>query len=201
MLDAPKDASVFRSERAPSLGVTPDCETVKCKRVGRMCVSADFVRVLAQPAMLTNRHFALHGLASEPRPRVNRQAGSTKPDLLTEQYPVDPSAVDNAPALASGHPRALPKRVWLGIVLPKRYARRAVTRSMLKRQIRSGVERLADCLPFGMWVFRLRSSYDARRYVAAAPGELRLTVRSEVTELLQALKSPKLGPRSNPHPP
>lgn len=189
----------FGLSARPNSAVTPDCATVTCQRVGRMRVSADFERVLAQPAVVANRHFALHGLASEPCIRVNHQAEPTQPDLLTVQCPGDSAAVDNSSA--PGHPGAPPRCVWLGIVVPKRYARRAVTRSMLKRQIRSGVERFADGLPLGMWVFRLRSSYDPQRFVAAAPGEMRLTVRSEVTQLLQALKSPKLGPRSNPLPP
>lgn len=164
-----------------------------------MRASADFERVLAQPAVVVNRHFALHGLASEPHTRVNRQAGRAKVNLLTQPYRDHPAAVDNASA--PGHQAVPPRCIWLGIVVPKRYARRAVTRSMLKRQMRSGVERFADSLPLGMWVFRLRSSYDPQRYVAAAPSELRLTVRSEVTQLLQALKSPKLGPRSDTQPP
>lgn len=197
--DAPRAASVFRSEHAHDLGITPDCATVTCQRVGRMRASADFERVLAQPAVVANRHFALHALASEPRARVNPHAEPAKVDLLTEPYRGNPIAVDNAQT--PGHQAVPPRCIWLGIVVPKRYARRAVTRSMLKRQMRSGIERFAASLPLGMWVFRLRSSYDPQRYVAAAPSELRLTVRSEVIQLLQALKSPKLGPRSNTQPP
>jgi ribonuclease P protein component len=189
----PKAASVFRSEHAPGLGITPGRAAVTCKRVSRMREAADFERVLAQPARVANRHFALHGLESEPRARSVRRVEPAKTSLSTDEETVVTVSVDNVSS--QGQLAVAPRCIWLGIVVPKRYARRAVTRSLLKRQIRCGVERLVHCIPHGMWVFRLRSSFDPLQFVTAAPKELRLTVRREVDQLLEALKASKLGHR------
>ena len=49
--------------------------------------------------------------------------------------------------------------LWLGCVVPKRHARRAVTRSLLKRQIRGAFDRHAAALAGGLWLVRLRAPF------------------------------------------
>jgi ribonuclease P protein component len=44
-------------------------------------------------------------------------------------------------------------------VVPKRHAKRAVTRSLLKRQVRGAFERCAHLLPAGIWLVRLRAPF------------------------------------------
>lgn len=161
-----------------------------CKRVSRMVHSVDFERVLARPAVVANRHFALHCLESEPCVRFNTRLEPLKTILSTVDDPFDNVSVDKV--LRMGQQAPDPGCVWLGIVVPKRYARRAVTRTLLKRQIRCGVARYMNCLPNGMWVFRLRAPFDQPRYVAAAPEPLRATVRREVDQLLETMKTSKL---------
>ena len=166
------------------------CAAMACKRVMRMRHSVDFERVLARPAVVANRHFALHCLDSEPCARFNRRSDPPKTILSTVDDPpgnvsVYKVSLTGLHALASGC-------IWLGIVVPKRYARRAVTRTLLKRQIRCGVERHMDCFPNGMWVIRLRAPFDRPRYVAAAPEPLRATLRREVDQLLETMKTSKL---------
>jgi len=73
---------------------------------------------------------------------------------------------------------------WLGLVVPKRLARRAVTRQLLKRQMREAVRRHAVGLEAGLWVLRLQRAFDAREYPAAASAVLRHTVRAELDTLL-----------------
>ena len=63
---------------------------------------------------------------------------------------------------ASLHTPAL----WLGVLVPKRHARRAVTRSLLKREMRAGVVRQAQRLAPGLWVVRLRAPFDAGSFRA-----------------------------------
>ena len=46
---------------------------------------------------------------------------------------------------------------WLGLVIPKRHARRSVTRSLLKRQIRAAAARRGPNSAQGLWVVRLRA--------------------------------------------
>ena len=166
------------------------CTGMACNRVSRMRHSVDFERVLARPAVVANRHFALHRLDGEPWSRFKTRSDPSRTTLSTVDDPFGTVSVDKVsrtglPTLASGF-------IWLGIVVPKRYARRAVTRTMLKRQIRCGVARQTDCLPNGMWVFRLRAPFDRPSYVAAAPELLREAVRREVDQLMETLRTSKL---------
>ncbi len=79
----------------------------------------------------------------------------------------------------------LPDQSWLGIVVPKRHARRAVTRSLLKRQIRAAMQRHAAALPNGLWMVRLRAPFAAAQFPSAASPALRVVVREELDTLLQ----------------
>ncbi len=73
---------------------------------------------------------------------------------------------------------------WLGLVVPKRLARRAVTRQLLKRQMREAMRRHADRLRPGLWLLRLQRAFDPRQYPAAASAGLRRVVRVELDALL-----------------
>ena len=76
---------------------------------------------------------------------------------------------------------------WLGVVLPKRLARRAVTRTLLKRQIRSALGAREKALPGGLWVVRLRAPFDRAQFVSAASDALRRSAREELVQLLGGL--------------
>lgn len=76
---------------------------------------------------------------------------------------------------------------WLGMVVPKRHARRAVTRSLLKRQMREALRRHASHMPKGLWILRLRSPFAAQQFRAAASDTLRRVVRAELDALLRPL--------------
>lgn len=86
----------------------------------------------------------------------------------------------------------------IGLVVPKRWARRAVTRNLLKRQMR---QVLAEChhrsapaaprvepfgagLASGLWVLRLRHGFDLTHFPSAASDALRVAARSELQQLV-----------------
>lgn len=77
---------------------------------------------------------------------------------------------------------------WLGLVVPKRHAKRSVTRSLLKRQIRAAVGAMVPpaqpSLRPGLWVVRLRSVIDRRQYPSAASDSLRIAMREELRQLI-----------------
>ncbi len=81
---------------------------------------------------------------------------------------------------------------WLGLVVPKRHARRSVTRSLVKRQIRAAVGQAMaqpQALRPGLWVVRLRSPIDRQRFPSAASGALRQAMHAELARVMgQALK-------------
>lgn len=71
------------------------------------------------------------------------------------------------------------------MVVPKRHARRSVTRSLVKRHIREGVCRHVTSLPAGDWVLRLRAPLDRIAYRSAGSPALGLAVRDEIEQLLR----------------
>lgn len=83
----------------------------------------------------------------------------------------------------------VPDHQWLGVVVPKRHAKRAVTRTLIKRQMRAAVARHAGGLPQGLWVLRLRSPFDPKQFSSASSEALRAAVRSELDAVLQRAAS------------
>jgi ribonuclease P protein component len=74
---------------------------------------------------------------------------------------------------------------WLGLVVPKRHAKRAVTRTLVKRQIRQVVAACAPRLAPGLWVVRQRSPFDPKQYPSAASEALKEVARTELRSLLE----------------
>ncbi|WP_334154814.1 ribonuclease P protein component [Tepidimonas sp.] len=113
---------------------------------------AQFQAVLSSPALVHTAHFALHGIPAASR--------------------VGPRGVPLFPG----------DRAWLGVVVPKRWARRAVTRNTLKRQIYA-VER-EHPLPTGAWVVRLKRAFPTAEFPSATSVALRRAARLELLQLL-----------------
>lgn len=140
--------------------------------------TADFQRVLGVPPCSRSAHFAVHHVAGAPA-TVVRPVGANperqfSAELSTDGAPERHKPVDDS--TVSGW--------WLGAVVPKRHARRAVTRSLLKRQIRAAVERHAPRLPAGLWVVRLRTPFDRTAFPSAASSSLRAAARDELDIVL-----------------
>jgi ribonuclease P protein component len=70
------------------------------------------------------------------------------------------------------------------LVCPKRHARRAVTRNLLKRQTRALMDELGSALPLGLWVMRLRAPFDPRQFPSATSDALRTAARNELRGLI-----------------
>lgn len=79
----------------------------------------------------------------------------------------------------------VPEGRWLGLVVPKRHAKRAVTRNLLKRQMRAVMVAQAEALPPGLWVLRLKAPFDRKRFCSPASQPLRDDAREELALLLQ----------------
>lgn len=141
--------------------------------LGRVVHSADFQRLLASPACARSAHFAVHhvdtavlaGPTAENRPQAA--------ELSTVSPPLGAGSVDKSAV-----------RHALGTVLPKRHARRAVTRNLLRRQIRQALLRHADRLPPGQWLVRLRSPFARPAFPSAASDALRRAARAELDAAL-----------------
>ena len=70
-------------------------------------------------------------------------------------------------------------------MVPKRWARRAVTRNAIKRQIYNVSERFSDRLPVAAHVVRLRTTFDRQKFTSATSDHLKLAVRQELEQLFE----------------
>ena len=68
-------------------------------------------------------------------------------------------------------------------MVPKRWARRAVTRNLVRRQIDAVSRELMPRLPAMPMVVRLRSGFSRQQFPSAASDALRAVVRAELLQL------------------
>ena len=73
--------------------------------------------------------------------------------------------------------------VWMGAMVPKRWAKRAVTRNTIKRQIHAVSHDYESTLRQAAHVVRLRVGYDKTRFVSASSDALKAAVRDELQQL------------------
>ncbi|MBK7617477.1 MAG: ribonuclease P protein component [Vitreoscilla sp.] len=157
--------------------------------IGRIVRPADFERVLGAPQRSRSTHFAVHYVAGAPsRARATSAAAACEPvvqhlspELSTEEVPTTVSLVDGC-------------QHWLGLVVPKRHARRAVTRNLIKRQLRAAMGRHVAELPGGLWVVRLRAPFDREQFVSPASEALREAAHGEADALFQQAAHAPLAP-------
>lgn len=134
----------------------------------RLKTRPQFQAALAGGTVSRTAHFALHRL-----PLVAR---------------VDtPEAIANTAGPAPDEAQALfaLDGVWMGAMVPKRWARRAVTRNTIKRQIYAVSSRFADRLPNAAHVVRLRATFDRKQFISATSEQLKLAVRQELEQLFE----------------
>ena len=70
-------------------------------------------------------------------------------------------------------------------MVPKRWARRAVTRNAIKRQIYNVSESFSNRLPLAAHVVRLRTTFDRQQFTSATSDHLKLAVREELVQLFE----------------
>lgn len=79
-----------------------------------------------------------------------------------------------------------PQDTWIGAMVPKRWAKRAVTRNAIKRQIYTVTADFSQMYPQAALVVRLRSGFARKEFVSAVSDQLREAVRHEIQTLMQA---------------
>ena len=80
--------------------------------------------------------------------------------------------------------------VWLGAMVPKRWAKRAVTRNAIKRQIYTVSADFEPRLSPRAHVVRLRASFDRAQFVSATSDVLKAAVRAELQQLFSRASPP-----------
>lgn len=73
---------------------------------------------------------------------------------------------------------------WIGCIVPKRHARRAVTRNVLRRLARAAMQRHVARLRPGLWLIRLRQPFArSAGFVSADSPALRVAASAELDQL------------------
>jgi ribonuclease P protein component len=120
--------------------------------------------LLSAPTVAKTAHFVLQAVSERPIPQ----------ELPTGIAPDRTESVDNsisAPVLG------------LALVVPKRHAKRAATRNLVKRQIREAMRRrLADWAGRQVLI-RQRGAFAPKQFPSAASDALRQAVRGELDQL------------------
>jgi ribonuclease P protein component len=153
-------------------------------RVARLKQSADFQRLLDTPIQQRSAHFAIHHVATEPSMPGSETAPPLNHNLSTGGAELCPDAVDDSTPI-----------LWLGCLVPKRHARRAVTRNLFKRQMRVAAERVSDRWPKGIALLRLRQPFVTSQFPSARSEVLRQAVRDELDQLVQRFVAAHRDPR------
>jgi ribonuclease P protein component len=126
---------------------------------------AQFQAVMAGTVVAKTPHFVLH----------QRVLSLDVPSAIPLDLPIDgPDALFKGAAF------------WSGAMVPKRWAKRAVTRNAVKRQV-FAVMALFDTAfknqPRAAYVIRLRSGFDKKRFISASSDALKTAVRLELLQL------------------
>ena len=142
--------------------------------VQRLKTRPQFQAVLAGNVVAKTEHFALH------RNGLDAQAPQGGPTKSKD--------VDSRPSVLFPV-----QSVWIGAMVPKRWARRAVTRNAIKRQIYTVSEDFSHNYLQAAFVVRLRKEFSRKEFVSATSNILKEAVRNEVVALMRAGCSPKCG--------
>lgn len=127
----------------------------------RLKTREQFQAVMAAGTVSRTAHFALHRCLSDGVPAP---------------------AAKSATAL-SCVALGLHRGVWVGALIPKRWAKRSVTRNAIKRQIYSVAGVRESSLPQAAHVVRLRAAFDPRHFISASSEALKAAVRLELDQL------------------
>lgn len=130
--------------------------------VQRLKIRPQFQAVLAGSIIAKTEHFALHRNGLESRAPIKTASN----DLVPTLFPI--------------------QDMWIGAMVPKRWAKRAVTRNAIKRQIYTVSADFLHQYPQAAFVVRLRREFSRKEFLSATSIQLKEAVRSEVQALMRA---------------
>lgn len=127
-----------------------------------------FQAALASAVVAKTTHFALHHV------RLESAAGGSKKNLFHVHD------------------------IWTGAMVPKRWAKRAVTRNSIKRQIYTAITSLGDTAAPAAYLIRLRRDFSRQLFLSASSAALKQAVRTELQVLMQIACSAVPSQKSHP---
>ena len=133
----------------------------------RLQTRAQFQVVLAERVIAKSEHFAVHRHA----------------------LPAEQPSGDALP-----RPLFSPPGLWLGAMVPKRWARRSVTRHAIKRQIYAVAHDMLPIQDRAVYLVRLRSAFARQQFFSSSSDALKQAVRAELVALMARLAAPTPAP-------
>jgi ribonuclease P protein component len=132
--------------------------------VERLKQWSEFQAVMTAGTVSRTQHFVLH--MWQPSPLANSGSGFEKtPTLFVEGV------------------------MKMGALTPKRWAKRAVTRNLIRRQIHAVSHEYESALKATAYVVRLRAAYNSPKFKSPSSDVLKQSVRSELKQLFGNLES------------
>jgi ribonuclease P protein component len=111
---------------------------------------------------------------------------SRTPHFVLHRGPLDVSSAPTGPESAGRQALfAVQDQAWMGAVVPKRWAKRAVTRNGIKRQIYNVSAAFEDRLQPAAHVVRLRMDFARKDFPSAWSEALKASVRAELLALFE----------------
>lgn len=87
-------------------------------------------------------------------------------------------------------PRAAAPGVWVGAMVPKRWAKLAVRRNAIKREIYRTANQFEPHLPVLAYLVRLRASFNREQFVSATSPLFKQALRRELHGLFAQVQHP-----------
>ncbi|MFN8935758.1 MAG: ribonuclease P protein component [Pseudomonadota bacterium] len=162
----------------------------------RLVHREDFEALLGTRPIGRSAHFAIHHVQRGPLRRSASRAEARPDELSTDGAEISPKPVNNS---AAPNPEPAPTGHWLGVMAPKRHARRAVTRNLVKRLAREAFGRRELALAGGLWLVRLRQPLSRADFVSARSQALAGALHAELDALIGPLAAPPATARTTPH--
>lgn len=141
--------------------MTTGSSSLKSPSVSHLNSADQFQAVMNAEMMAQSPHFAMH--------RLSLLASSS-----LDSTPHNPSSQS---LLFQGG------SYWVGVVVSKRHAKKAVRRNLLRRQIYQVAKESRNSLENGAHVVRLRRPFDAKEFKSASSDLLKKAVRAELLAL------------------
>jgi ribonuclease P protein component len=135
--------------------------------VQRLKTRAQYEAAMAGGTVSRTPHFVLHRAALAA-------PGDANPDPATGRQ---------TPGLHALF--AVRDEAWIGAIIPKRWAKRAVTRNGIRRQIYDVSADFAQRLPAAAHVVRLRMDFARKQFTSAWSPALHESVRGELQRLFE----------------
>jgi ribonuclease P protein component len=139
-------------------------QTRDARAVGRLKQWSEFQAVMATGPVARTNHFVLHRWQSP----VKASSGS---------------GFKQTPALF------VEGELKIGALTPKRWAKRAVTRNLIRRQVHTVAREHVSVLAPTAYVIRLRAPFNAQAFHSASSEKLKESVRGELQQLFLSVKA------------